>query len=73
MGTGIYINPFAAPATTTAAEGGRVIAPPRRVVTPNPDVTEAVGGPPTDDARAPMPGQQGRVWDPRELMMDAPE
>ena len=58
--------------TTTAAEGGRVIAPPR-AVTPNPDATEAVRGPPTDNIWAPMPGQQGRVWDPRELMMDAPE
>ena len=72
MGTGIYINPFAAPATTTAAEGGRVIAPPR-AVTPNPDAAEAEVGPRTDDDRAPLPGQQGRVWDPRELMMDAPE
>ena len=73
MGTGIYINPFAAPATTTAAEGGRVIAPSRRDVTPNPDAAEAEVGPRTDDDRAPLPGQQGRVWDPRELMMDAPE
>ena len=72
MGTGIYINPFVAPATTTAAEGGRVTAPPR-AVTPNPDAAEAEVGPRTDDDRAPLPGQQGRVWDPRELMMDAPE
>ena len=66
MGTGIYINPFLAPATTTAAGGGRV-------VTPILDAAEAEVGPPTDDIRAPMPGQQGRVWDPRELFMDAPE
>ena len=72
MGTGTYVNPFAASATTTAAEGGRVIASPR-AVTPNPDATEAVGGPPTDEAWAPMPGQQGWVWDLRELMMDTPE
>ena len=72
MGTEIYINPFVAPVTTTAAEGGRVIAPPR-AVTPNPDAAEAVRGPPTDNIWAPTPGQQGRVWDPRELMMDAPE
>jgi hypothetical protein len=46
MGTGPYINPFAAPATTTAAEGGRIIAP-------NPDAAEAEGELPTDDAGAP--------------------
>ena len=38
-----------------------------------PDAAEAEAGPPTDDMRAPMTGQQGRVLDPRELMMDAPE
>jgi hypothetical protein len=73
MGTGTYVNPYAAPATTTAAEGGRVIAPMQRVVTPIPDATEADGEHPTDDIWAPMPDQQGRAWDPRELMMDATE
>ena len=46
MGTGVYINPFAAPATTTAAEGGRVITPLQRDIAPIPDAAEAEGGPP---------------------------
>ena len=66
MGTGLYVNAFAATATTIAAEGGRIIA----LI---PDAAEAEGGPPTDDVRAPMPGQQGRVLDPHELTMDAPK
>ena len=46
MGTGLYVNPFAAPATTTAAEGGRVITPLQRDIAPIPDAAEAEGGPP---------------------------